>query len=389
MKIVDFDWHEHFTSLILSRGRTYFAEGRVENIRRIDNTYIASVEGTEDYEVEITIEDGGIKEMLCNCPYAETDNCKHMAAVLYTLETENVNIKELPKAPQPPAVSHVPMEAHWLEAIDNLAEDIVRKELLKKADRDDRLRERLAVLYLGKLPEGQLQNWKADLQEMASKCTDRRGCISGEDVWDFTAELGDLVETKLPLLLEVNAIMDAFHMIWIVMETALEWHVEDEDGDIDDLFDDCEESLRKVYTLATEDQKTQMMQWYQENRDPEWPGGVAYVDHVFHSLTLSSVPVRGNRVVKYIDEVPCFLCEDEWVTFPKRGHLYYDFVEESPDYKEVEPIVEELIKEQLGELYDHFGACHAIWYHRKRLLMERYGIEWFTPVELNRDVLFD
>ena len=65
------------------------------------------------------------------------------------------------------------------------------------------------------------------------------------------------------------------------------------------------------------------------------------------------------------------------------------FVEETAVYKEVEPIIEELIKERLGELYDHMGACHAIWYHRKRLLMEKYGIEWFTPVELNPEVIFD
>ena len=389
MKIIDFDWHEHFTPLILSRGKTYFAEGRVENIRRIENTYIASVEGTEDYEVEITIEDGNIKEMLCNCPYAYTDHCKHMAAVLLALEIEDIPIKDLPKDPQPPIVSHVPMETPWLEAIDNLSEDVIRKEMLKMADRNDRLKERLAVLYLGKLPEGQIQNWKADLQEMASKCTNRRGRITGEDVWDFTSELENLVEAKLPLLLEVNAVMDAFHLIWIVMETALEWCVDDEDDDLSDLFGTCEDSLRKVYALATEEQKEQMKEWYKEYRNPEWPGNVAFVDHVFQSLDLVNVPARGYRTVKYIGDAPCFLIEDEWVTFPKRDNLYYDFVEETESYKEVEPIVEALIKEKLGDLYGHFGSCHAIWYHRKRLLMEKYGIEWFTPVELNRDVMFD
>lgn len=386
---IDSSWSDEFAPHILARGKKYFEEGRVGQIQHINNTYYAYVEGTEHYEVEITIEEGSVRDMLCDCPYAETDNCKHMAAVLCALETEGIEIKELPVAPTPPIVSHIPLEMPWLEAIDNLPEEVIRKELLKRADREDWLKERLAVLYLGGLPEGQLQNWKADLQEIASRYINRRGWISGEDAWEFTDDLGDLLIDHLPILLEVNAVMDAFHLVWIVMETALEWHVDNSDDDVDDLLDGCEEKLRKIYDMATEKQREQMMQWYQEHRNPEWPGGVENMDHIFQSLTLSNIHVRGNRVVKYIEDVPCFLYEGEWISFPKRGYRYYDFVEETAVYKEAEPIIEELIKEKLGELYDHMGACHAIWYHRKRLLMEKYGIEWFTPVELNRQVDFD
>lgn len=389
MRVVDFEWNERFAPHILVRGKKYFEEGHVGHIQRVNNTYIADVEGTYQYEVEITIEDGSIKEMLCNCPYAETDNCKHMAAVLCALETETIAIEELPVAPTPPIVSHIPLEMPWLEAIDNLPEETIRKELLKRADREDWLKERLAVLYLGGLPKGQLQNWKADLQEIASRYINRRGWIAEEDAWEFTDDLGDFLNDHLPLLLEVNAAMDAFHLVWIVMETALEWQVDNSDDDVDNLLEGCEEKLRKVYSMATDEQQEQMMQWHQEQRNPEWPGGVENMDHIFQSLTLTNIPVRGNRVVKFEEGVPCFLYEGEWVSFPKRGNRYYDFVEETAVYKEVEPIIEELIKERLGELYDHIGACHAIWYHRKRLLMEKYGIEWLTPVELNRDVIFD
>lgn len=339
--------------------------------------------------INITVEDGSIKEMLCDCPYAETDDCKHMAVVLCALERSDIAIEELPVAPTPPIVSHIPLEMPWLEAIDNLPEETVRKELLKCADRDPRLKERLAVLYLGKVPEGQIQNWKADLQGDASNYTDRRGRIVGEDAWEFTNDLGSFLEVHLPHLLEVNAVMDAFHLVWIVMETALEWHVDNSDDDVDALLEGCEEKLRKVYSMATDKQREQMMQWYQEHRNPEWPGGVENMDYIFQSLTLTNIPVRGNRVVKFLKQIPCFLYEDEWISFPKHGNRYYDFLEETAVYKEVEPIIEELIKEKLGELYNHIGACHAIWYHRKKLLMEKYGIEWLTPAELNPEVIFD
>lgn len=386
---IDCDWEEDFAPHILARGKKYFEEGRVSRIQRVNNTYIAAVAGKNKYEVEITIEAGSIKEMRCNCPYAETDNCKHMAAVFFALERSDISVEELPAAPTPPIVFHIPLEMPWLEAIDNLPEETVRKELMKRADREDWLKERLAVLYLGKLPEGQLQNWKADLQEIASRYINRRGWIAGEDAWEFTNDLGGFLNAHLPLLLEVNAVMDAFHLVWIVMETALEWPVDNSDDDVDDLLEVCEEKLRKIYSIATEEQRKQMMQWHQEHRNPECPGGVENLDRIFRALTLTNIPVRGNRVVKFLAQVPCFLYEDQWISFPKRGGLYYDFVEDTAVYIEVEPIVEAIIKEILGERHDCFGACHEIWYHRKRLLMEKYGIEWFTPVELNPEVIFD
>lgn len=175
------NWKDEFAPHILARGKKYFEEGRVGRIQRDRKTYIAPVEGTERYEVEISLGEDHIEEMLCNCPYAEEDNCKHMAAVLFALERDDVSIEDLPPAKRPPIVSHIPIETPWLEAIDNLPEEVVRKELLKRADRDERLKERLAVLYLGKLPEGQIQNWKADLQEIAGEYANRRGQIRGDD----------------------------------------------------------------------------------------------------------------------------------------------------------------------------------------------------------------
>lgn len=388
---INHDWQEEFAYHILARGKKYFEEGNVCSIQRCGNTYMAAVKGTEDYTVEIDVVDGEIEYMECDCPYAKNaeENCKHMAAVLFALECGDVSIEELPPAKQPPIVPRIPMEIPWLEAIDNLPEDVVRKELLKRADRDERLRERLAVLYIGKLPEGQLQNWKADLQKTAGEYTDRKGIIRADDVGDFLNDLGSFLATKLPLLCEVKAVMDAFHLTWIVMETALEWELDDEYDEMGYLFADCEDALKAIFSMATQTQKGQMLQCYQEHRNENWPGNVEYMDYIFKTVTQSQVPATEKRIVKYFDNIPCFLCEGEWVSFPKNGYLYYDFVEETTAYKDAIPIIEEIIKENLGELYDQFGSCHVIWQQTKQLLLEKYGIEWFSPTELNRGVCFD
>lgn len=288
------NWKDLFAPHILARGKKYFKGGNVCRIQHCANAYIAVVAGTEDYEVEISIGEQRIEEMLCSCPYAHEDNCKHMAAVLFALESKSISIEEISPAKQPAIVSHIPMEVSWLEAIDNLPDDIVRKELLKQADRDKRLREQLSVLYLGELPKGQLQNWKADLQEIASEYIDRRGRINDEDTWCFLNDLSNFLDSKLPLLFEVGAVMDTFHLIWIVMETSLEWTIDDYYEQLSDLFQDCKDALRKLLPLTTQSQRNEMLIWYREHRQEDWPGNVAYIDDIFRSLTEFMVKNKVN-----------------------------------------------------------------------------------------------
>ena len=35
------------------------------------------------------------------------------------------------------------------------------------------------------------------------------------------------------------------------------------------------------------------------------------------------------------------------------------------------------------------GACHAFWGAKKTILLERFGIEWRSPSEMNPHVCFD
>jgi hypothetical protein len=33
--------------------------------------------------------------------------------------------------------------------------------------------------------------------------------------------------------------------------------------------------------------------------------------------------------------------------------------------------------------------CHEYWAEKKRILKERHGLEWRSPAELNRHIIFD
>ena len=139
------NWKDEFFLSILERGKSYYEEGRVSCLRQIDNTYLATVCGSSDYEVEITVSDNYVKKMDCSCPYSRRGYCKHMAAVLFALDDERVSVEKRPSVNRVQLVKRVPVDIPWLKAVDNLPEAVIRKELLKLADRDACLKERLAV----------------------------------------------------------------------------------------------------------------------------------------------------------------------------------------------------------------------------------------------------
>ena len=86
-------WQHLFSGTILQRGRDYYRQNKVRSLIRDGDTYYATVEGTEDYQVIIRVEDSRVSYMRCECPYAEDGNrCKHMAAALYEITARDVPV---------------------------------------------------------------------------------------------------------------------------------------------------------------------------------------------------------------------------------------------------------------------------------------------------------
>ncbi len=80
------NFDQQITGAILQRGRQYFNDGSVTYIEETgDDTWTAEVEGSDTYEVEVTLKkDNEIKDYDCSCPY-DGGICKHLIAVFFTL----------------------------------------------------------------------------------------------------------------------------------------------------------------------------------------------------------------------------------------------------------------------------------------------------------------
>lgn len=45
--------------------------------------------------------------------------------------------------------------------------------------------------------------------------------------------------------------------------------------------------------------------------------------------------------------------------------------------------------ERAAQLLIQLGSCHTLWTLQKRILKEKYGITWYSPDELNPEIIYD
>ena len=112
-----------------------------------------------------------------------------------------------------------------------------------------------------------------------------------------------------------------------------------------------------------------------------------------------SAPKEWNGpkyIISFPDEnnpfIPHYRIEgqtDEWTVLPSNGYLYYDPIEDLPEFKEISAAVEQMVDKELGKDAGKLGSCHKAWAIQKRILKECYGIEWHPVSALNPMCHFD
>lgn len=90
-------FEEYIDEPLLKRGLSYFKKGFVHEPAEIrPGDYEAVVEGSEDYTVKLSIRNGVITEHSCDCPYDMGAVCKHVVAVIFYLEQDQLGLSQNP-----------------------------------------------------------------------------------------------------------------------------------------------------------------------------------------------------------------------------------------------------------------------------------------------------
>lgn len=80
------------------RGEDYYERGAVREVTRRGSVLRAAVEGSqyEPYQVQIELDETGVADTTCSCPYEHGGICKHRVAVLLTYVRESEEISQRP-----------------------------------------------------------------------------------------------------------------------------------------------------------------------------------------------------------------------------------------------------------------------------------------------------
>ncbi|NRA10630.1 MAG: SWIM zinc finger family protein [Crocinitomicaceae bacterium] len=93
MKIPLDQFELHVDETILQRGLSYFKKDTVQDVTRYAEGRVqATVLGTNDYKVVLDMDDEYIHDHRCNCPYDMGPICKHVVAVMFFTQQENLDI---------------------------------------------------------------------------------------------------------------------------------------------------------------------------------------------------------------------------------------------------------------------------------------------------------
>ncbi len=74
---------------------------------------------------------------------------------------------------------------------------------------------------------------------------------------------------------------------------------------------------------------------------------------------------------------------------PKIGHLRTDPVEYTREWEKIYYDVEAELDRRLANVPRQMGFCFQYWAMKRELLMEKYGIDWRSPSQMNPRVMFD
>lgn len=223
--------------------------------------YHALVEGTDVYEIEIEMDDDGIYEMSCTCPYADDGNyCKHMAAVLYHIHGEEKEEVE------PSWMERAKLENKELEdTIAQMSEEDLRSFVQRIAHGNVEIRNLLLTMHSSQIDARKMSCLRQEVDDIVYRYGGRRGFVDYANAWNFTLELEDFLRDKVQALIERKCPMQAFELTNYVFRIVGNIDMDDSDGGTTQVANVCYEMWQATLKNSSEEEKKKLFSWFQEH----------------------------------------------------------------------------------------------------------------------------
>lgn len=280
------NWQKLFASHILERGYDYYCDGAVENIEIGRDDIRADVVGTEDYEVEISLNDGKVTDMYCSCPYAAGgNNCKHMAAVLYEWtadimdedepeDTDNEDMDNDADAESmdlfEPAVTvcdYKKKSAAVEKLVTSAERDIVQAFLVSVLAEDKKLLLRFRNMVNKCATNEDVEDYFEQIDEIADRYLGRDHFINYYQAYDFMLELEEIIDKDVRRMIDNGSHISAFHVMNHIFVLLGNVDMDDSGGETSMLAEQIYQLWLELLTKVNAQDKRKMFIWFTTHMD--------------------------------------------------------------------------------------------------------------------------
>lgn len=280
------NWQKLFASHILERGYDYYCDGAVENIEIGRDDIRADVVGTEDYEVEISLNDGKVTDMYCSCPFAAGgNNCKHMAAVLYEWtadimdedepeDTDNEDEDDDEDAESmdlfEPAVTvcdYKKKSAAVEKLVTSAERDIVQAFLVSVLAEDKKLLLRFRNMVNKCATKEDVEDYFEQIDEIADRYLGRDHFINYYQAYDFMLELEEIIDKDVRRMIDNGSHISAFHVMNHIFVLLGNVDMDDSGGETSMLAEQIYQLWLELLTKVNAQDKRKMFIWFTTHMD--------------------------------------------------------------------------------------------------------------------------
>lgn len=268
------NWKKLFVTHILERGYDYYLENAVENIDISEDIIRADVIGSEDYEVEISVNNGEVTDMYCSCPYAlDGRNCKHMAAVLYEW-SEDAEEEEFAKEvnadlfqPAYTINAYKKKVAAVEELVSGATEEEVRSFIVAVLAEDEKLLLRFHNTINKRVTKEDINNFIRQVDIIADRYLGRNRFISYYEADGFISELEEIIDEDVRRMIDNDNYLSAFEVMNYIFVLMGDVDMDDSDGGTGMLADRIYQLWLELLVKVSAEEKKKMFDWFTSHLD--------------------------------------------------------------------------------------------------------------------------
>jgi len=301
------EFEQYINETILARGLSYFRNGRVKDPDELrSGEYEFIVEGTEDYSVNIRVQNRTITEYVCNCPYDMGPVCKHVAAAIFFLQEDELELsKSVKKTKKTASKKRKTIADQVNDLLEKIPHDELKGFIREKTEKERDFRNMFLASFAHFNERESKTMYVNQIKSILKTASDRHGFID----WSATRYVGkatyDLIE-KAQKHIEIRNYKSALLISQAVLEQLVEalQFSDDSNGDIGSNIEAAFDILYQV-ALENEDEITrkQLIEYCFKAYDEEiYKGWDWHIGVLNLSAILINTEDEAEKVLSRIDQ---------------------------------------------------------------------------------------